>query len=216
MKCDVLLKELLKFSDSVINFGKPISDDRLELFEEIIMKSKQFVFFGEKEDFYDILNEIESKKNIKYFKTGLFDDTNIINYNSLLDYKELGNASFGSQGLNDCFLIISNNKELKIRSVPQRKGGVKYAVDQLINDESVIIEPGGVFKDGIFVAGRIGTVKDDAFSKEIYSLFFSLMKKKFIKVGNCYVGELAKEKLDSGWRFVLNDSSPKEYDLKAV
>ncbi|WP_347053511.1 hypothetical protein [Flavobacterium olei] len=180
------------------------------------MKSKQFVFFGEKADFHDILKEVESKKKLKYFQTGLFDDTNIVKYNSLLDYKNLGNASFGSQGLNDCFLIVSSNKELKIRSVPQRKGGVKYAVDQLINEESVIIEPGGIFKNDIFVAGRIGTVKDDAFSKEIYNMFFSLIKKRFIKVGNCYVGELAKEKLDSGWRFVLNDGSPKEYDLKAV
>ncbi|RKR09271.1 hypothetical protein C8C83_0891 [Flavobacterium sp. 90] len=180
------------------------------------MKSKQFIFFGKKTDFQEILQEVESKKVLKYFQTGLFDEINIVNYNSLLDYRNLGNASFGSQGLNDCFLIIANDKELKIRSVPQRKGGVKYAVDQLINEESIIIEPGGVFKNDIFVAGRIGTVKDDAFSKELYNLFFSLIKRRFTKIGNCYVGKTAKEKLDSGWRFVLNDSSPKEYDLKAV
>lgn len=177
------------------------------------MKSKQFIFFGEKLDFFEILKEVESKKEFKYFQTGLFDDTNIVNYNSLFDYSNLGNASFGSQSLNDCFLMIPKNNELKIRAVPQRKGGVKYAVDQLVNEESIIIQTGGIYKDGIFVAGRIGTVKENSFSNELYSLFFRTIKKKFVKVGNCYVGKLAKEKLDSGWRFVLNEGSPKEYDL---
>lgn len=165
-------------------------------------------------DFHELLKEVESKKEFKYFQTGLLDEDNIRNYSSLNDYNNLGNASFGSQGLNDCFLIIPVSNELKIRVVPQRKGGVKYAVDQLVNEESIIIETGGIYNEGIFIAGRIGTVKENNFSNEVYNLFFSMIKKNFIKVGSCYVGKLANEKLDSGWRFVLNDSSPKEYDLR--
>jgi len=42
------------------------------------------------------------------------------------------------------------------RSVPQKRGGVLYAIDQVVNPAPVVVKPGGLFEDSCTIAGQVG------------------------------------------------------------
>lgn len=179
------------------------------------MKSKQVVFFTLKEDIEQLICSIESKYDIQYHKTGLMDNKNIPLYKSISDISEFGYVSFGDWNKIDSYLVMQKGTVLNIRKVSQRIGGEKYAVDQMLNPDSIEIKIGGIYKnvDKVVVAGRVATISDSKISNELYKLYTTMIKKEFKKIGTFYVGKNAEEKLKLGWRLVTNEKSPKEYDL---
>lgn len=179
------------------------------------MNSKQTMFFAVLEDIEQIVRDIESSIDIRYYKTGLFETRNIPNYNSIFEVPSVGVTSSGDWNRIDSYIILKRTIPLNIRDVPQRTGGVKYAVDQMTNPKSIELKLGGIYleKENVIVAGRVATVSEDSDSNELYKLFSNKIKKKFKKIGTFYVGKIAEEKLQEGWRLVTNEKSPKEYDL---
>lgn len=179
------------------------------------MKSKQTIFFAVLEDVEQILRDIETTIGIRYYKAGLLDSASIPTYNSIFDAPNVGVALSGDWNRIDRYIIIKETIPLNIREVPQRAGGVKFAVDPMINPKSIELKLGGIYQRGenVIVAGRIATVSEDSDSNELYKLFSTKIKKAFKRIGMFYVGKIAEEKLKEGWRLVTNEKSPKEYDL---
>ncbi|WP_103072483.1 hypothetical protein [Aquimarina sediminis] len=182
------------------------------------MRGKQIMFHILKEDISDIIQEVETEFDVKYFRRGLFDNKDIITHKSLLEDSSIGFARSGDWNDLDAYLVIPNDTKLNVRDIPQRKGGTKYAVDQLENPKSVEIKLGGIYKNGdqVNIAGRIGTVSDDPFSKQVYKSFVSKIKKKFKRIGSFYIGPKAEEKLREGWRLVTNEKMSKDFDLPVI
>src|SRR6185437_7792842 len=145
---------------------------------------------------------------------GLFENSNIPHYDSIFEASSLGFVSKGDWNQIDNFLILPKNTAIKFETAPQKKGGIKYSVSQFGNEDSVVIKFGGVYKEGILVAGRAGTISHGDFSLKLFKEPSSKIRKDFIKVGSFYVGKNALQKLKSGWRLVTMEGSPKEYDLK--
>lgn len=173
------------------------------------------MFFTVLEDIEHILRVIEASTDIQYYKTGLFDSKSIPNYNSIFETPNVGFVFSGDWNRIDNYLIMKKQTLLNIEEIPQRAGGIKFAVSQLLNLKSVTVKTGGIYqeKDNVIVAGRIATVSEDEYSNELYKLFTTKIKKEFRKIGTFYVGKKAEEKLKSGWRLVTNEKSPREYDL---
>ena len=176
-------------------------------------KSKQIFFFAAPADIHPIIELFEKGEFVDYFQTGMFDCMPTPKLNSILEYENLGHVSNGDWNQNESFLILEKEKRMCVREIPQKAGGFKFAVDQLQNSESVVLKPGGIFKPGVLVAGSLGTVHINTFSTRVFSHLQSLIKSEFVKVGTFYVGKNAKERLESKWRLVTNEKSPKEYDL---
>lgn len=179
------------------------------------MKSKQTMFFVVLEDIEQILRDIETAIGIRYYKAGLLDTASIPTYNSIFAAPNLGFALSGDWNRVDSYIILKETIPLNIREVPQRAGGVKFAVDQMMNPKSIELKLGGIYqeKENVIVAGRVGVISEDSDSNELYKLFSTKIKKAFKKIGTFYVGKIAEEKLKEGWRLVTNEKSPKEYDL---
>jgi hypothetical protein len=179
------------------------------------MKSKQINFFSTILDLEAILREIENVFDINYFKMGLFDSKDIPSFKSILTLSDLGFTKHGDWNYVDSYLILPENFSLDIREISQKKGGTKYAVDQMVNPKSIELKCGGIYleKENIIVAGRIATISDNAFSQELYKSFSKLITKRFRKIDGFYVGDEAQEKLKLGWRLVTNEKLSKEYDL---
>jgi len=179
------------------------------------MKSKQINFFSDLEDIKPIAEEIELKLNLSYHESGLLESRNVPKYNSLLNTPQLGYVMSGDWNRIKSYIVIESNSLLRIRDIPQYKGGTKYAVDQLENVNSIELKTGGIYSasENILVAGRVSTISNAPNSKELFKLFSSGIKKKFKKIGSFYVGASAEKKLDCGWRLVTSDKSPREYDL---
>ncbi|MDB5228820.1 MAG: hypothetical protein JWN78_3013 [Bacteroidota bacterium] len=179
------------------------------------MKSKQIFFFAELADVEIIFkNDIESVANICYYLIGLFNQPSTLHFNSIHEIKNLGTVNNGDWNHIDDYLVMPKTIKANVRIVPQKDGNTKYAFDQMINMKSVALKFGGIYKDGILVAGRVGTISTDSTSIDLYKLISSKIKKNFHKVGDFYVSKEAMGKLESGWRLVTNVNSPQEYDFK--
>ena len=91
-----------------------------------------------------------------------------------------------------------------------------YAIDQMTNPQSVELNLGGIYleKPNVLVAGWIATISGDSFSIDLFKAFSSSIKKEFVKKNDFFVGKEAKNKLQSGWRLVLDVRRSGEYDLK--
>jgi hypothetical protein len=180
------------------------------------MKNKQILIFSEISDIEPIFNEVEDCMKLHYFKTGLLDDSKIPHYDSFLKFPNLGFVSNGDWNHIDSYLAIPYEKNINVRDIPQKIGGIKYAVDQKINNESVFIKLGGIYNENILVAGVISTISEDEYSLKLFKLFSDKIKKRFSKIGSFFVGNNAKIRLESGCRLVTNEKSPSEYDLKMI
>ncbi|WP_121812160.1 hypothetical protein [Mucilaginibacter kameinonensis] len=180
------------------------------------MKSKQLMFFATFDDIKGIIEDVEAAEHLKSYLTGSFETEDRVEYRSLLSVPDLGKTDKGDWMTSNNYLIIPRGASLKVEIVPQRKGGVRYYVSQPLNSESIVIKFGGIYtsKPNVLIAGRMGTVSQEAFSLRLYNLFASKIKKKFKKkIGMFYFGPEATLLLKDGWRLVTNEQAPRESDF---
>lgn len=144
---------------------------------------------------------------------GLFDSNLIITYNSVFEISNFCLPKVSDWNKDLRVIAIPKDMTLTIRNVPQKVGGVKYAVDPLENHISICFQFGGIYQDGILIAGNCFTTNPNDYSLQVFKDFSTRMKKSFKKIGTFYVGKKAEEKLKKGWRLVTNEKSPREYDL---
>lgn len=171
------------------------------------------LFFATARDINPIVKAIETSFSIRYYEIGLFDFKGYKSYSSISEISNLGFPKVGDWNRDLRLLAIPKELSLVIRDVPQKAGGIKYAIDTLENQISICFQFGGIFQNGILLAGKCGTSFLNEFSMELFKCFSSKVKKDFKKIGTFYVGKDAEEKLIEGWRLVTNENSPKEYDL---
>lgn len=173
------------------------------------------MFFALLEDIENIIQDFESVNKIQYYQIGMFDSKKIPAYNSATEFPNVGYTFSGDWNRIDDYLIIKDTTPLNIDEVPQRTGGIKFAVDQGNNPKSIEFKIGGIYKakENVIVAGRVATISEEPDSLAFFKFLSSKIKKEFKKIGTFYVGKSAEKKLKEGWRLVTNEKSPKEYDL---
>jgi hypothetical protein len=108
------------------------------------MLSKQKHFFATKDDLASALRRLEAERNLTYHRAGLLPSPEVETYTSLLQWPSLGVHPTGSHVTGVRFVVLPRNIELHVEEAPQVRGGVRYAVDQLLNPSSLILWPGGV------------------------------------------------------------------------
>ena len=113
---------------------------------------------------------------------------------------------------------------MQVRAVSQRRGGIRYAIDNELNPESVFIWPGGGF-DGrakwpgggfegrAVIAGQIGTGMINPISMELMNLFTREIRKQFKRIKSFFVGPEAEQLLDAGYRLTHGVGTARECDL---
>lgn len=175
--------------------------------------SKEVFFFATKSDITSGLQAIEDIRPVKYVKTGLFDDRDVPVYMSYNEIQYLGINSTGNHQ-SESYLVLDKSVGIIVREVPQSKGGVKYAVDQMHNNASIVFWPGGLYMGDYLVCGHIETISNDLISQELFKEFSKKITKGFKKIGRHYCGPDSLQ-LKGRVRFItmsINQSS--EYDLK--
>ncbi|HET9056085.1 MAG TPA: hypothetical protein VFN30_04480 [Chitinophagaceae bacterium] len=177
------------------------------------MKSKQILFFATAADIEPIVKSIETSFSIRYYEMGLFDTNSTGSYNSVFEIPNFGFPKVGDWNRDLRLMAIPKEMSLVIRDIPQKIGGIKYAIDSLENQTSICFQFGGIYQNGILLGGTCGTSFLNDFSSQVFKDFSSRVKKFFKKIGTFYVGEEAEKKLKEGWRLVTNEKSPREYDL---
>lgn len=175
--------------------------------------SKQTHIFATRVDLEPGLKLIEFQRSLRYVVLQLYKSSEYQVYRSLLEVDQLGINTTGDHTRADHYLVVGATVEVKMRAVPQRKGGVHYFVN--IDPTSITFWPGGLYEKRCLISGDIGTASDDPDSIKLYREFTRAVTKGFKKVGNYYVGPEALRFLDQGVRLItMGIDEPVEYDLK--
>ena len=179
------------------------------------MKGKQTHFFATLKDLEQIAFIVESNRNLKYVRAGLFDNPNPTVYESIIEYEELGRSKSGQVTTADnMFLVFENSSKVNVRQVPQVAGGIKYVIDMTLNPETIDFRPSGFYDKDTLIAGKIATLGIDPTALEIYNLFRKTIQKNSKQVGYARVCTDAMEFMKNGSRMVtMGIDSPSEYDL---
>jgi hypothetical protein len=174
--------------------------------------SAQTHFFATASDLLPVTNEAESLMSVQYVLTGLFESADLIAYRTASDLPDFGIASAGDANHLPQYLVAPASVRIAVRTVSQKKGGTRYAVDQLENPETIVFAPGGIYDNVAVIAGRIGSVHTNDVAKALLNAF-SRDVKKFRRVGSYFVGPEAELLWQAGYRLTASVGSPREYDL---
>lgn len=178
------------------------------------MPRNQLSFFATKDDLESLLRAVESEQPLQFVIAGLFDSPNIEPMESLLGVSNLGSVAVGDANHEPAYLVARRGVPIEVQPVPQRRGGVKYSLDQLANPKTIAFRTGGTFGETCLIAGQVGTASDDSGSLELFKLFSKQIRHRFTKVKSFYVGREAGKLFDNGWRLTANPKAPSLYDLK--
>jgi hypothetical protein len=163
------------------------------------MKKCNVNFFATKADLEKLLGVIETKQELQFVRTGLFDVAVQNRVLTLLD-SNLGIAAKGDNNQEATYLVANRMESIQIRTVPQHGGGVKYAIDQQANSKTIVFRPGGVFNERCVIVGFAGTISEEPASLSLFRLFAKEIKRQFVKIKSFHVGNEARELMAKGWR----------------
>jgi hypothetical protein len=169
--------------------------------------TKTIQFFATNSDLCSVLDAVEAQCGIKYIECGLFD---VADRPALATFR-LRPTDY-APGSANCFLVLSQEGNCKVRTVAQRRGGPKYAVDQMANPGTVVLKP-GIENDSALVAGTMGTIHGDNTSSMLMRIFAVEVKSRFQRIKGYWVGPQANTRFNSGTRLTHSITAPPEYDL---
>lgn len=172
-------------------------------------------FFATSADLRALLASIEARAELQYVEAGLFDEERRNILSSLTSLASLGTATAGDSNRELTYLVSQRSGDVNVRAVAQRRGGTKYAVDQLNNPHAIVFRPGGTHSGTILIAGMVGTVNETPTAMELMKMFSQEIKSHFARVKEYWVGPDAFQRLQSGARLTSSIAAPTEFDLEA-
>ena len=179
------------------------------------MNRNQTLFCATARDLSGVLSPLEAQKGLQYTLAGMFDSKELQTYLSYRDIPDLGQAFHRSAVANRRYLVSLKGTALRIRDVPQNKGGVLFAIDLSLNEDSIVFSPGGRYRNDVMLYGMIGTLSPpSAASKNLYTFVAKGFRQNFKKVSEYFVGPDALDLITSGVRLTLDATTPPEFDLK--
>jgi hypothetical protein len=166
------------------------------------IKPRSSYLYATRTDMEPGLQAVEAQQALQYVRRGLFEAPQAQMVSSALEIPDLGFARMGDLILANHYLVLDAALEVKIREVPQRRGGVRYAIDEVANPTAMIFVPGGLYEGNegrCLVVGEVVATGDPR-SHELYRLFVPLLVKGFKKIKSYYVGPEAQRLFQEGVR----------------
>jgi len=151
---------------------------------------------------------------MRYVRCGLFDSRDPHEYLRGSDIPDLGVARSGNMNLEPQYLVLEQGSRVSVRSVPQRDGRVKFAIDQLENPDSTVLAPGGRFQERILISGRIATIGATSKAVDLHKVVVRAVTAEFRHIQSYWVGREACAMLASGARLTYAANAPELYDLR--
>jgi len=202
--------------------------------------SRRIQFFARKEDILSAAARVESVGPVRYVKYGQIVGSDAPTYASIADIGDLGNAAYDSASACAKYLVYRPEVPFKLRplktltaednertyieildvQIPVKPGGLtqkvgkpRFAIDQLINPDCVVVNPGGIWNGNVLLRGELSTVSGTQISRDLFSRFSRAIKSQFTPMRSYYVGPGALEFLRAGNRLTQAVQCPRELDF---
>jgi hypothetical protein len=145
------------------------------------MNRNQILFYATAQDLSGVLSSLEAQKGLQYTLAGMFDTKELQTYSSYRDIPDLGRAFHRSAVANRQYLVSLKGAVLRIQDVPQYSGGILFAVDLMLNGDSIVFSPGGRYSNDVMLYGMIGTLSPppSVASKNLYTLCCKSLPQRF-------------------------------------
>jgi hypothetical protein len=179
------------------------------------LMSRQRHFFATAADLRPGLQRFEDAFPVRYAQTGLFDSRAPTEFIAGASLPNLGFAPSGDAVHEPAFLVMTRNCAVVVEEVPQRRGGLKFAVDQLHNPASTVFQPCGLHQDKVLIAGSIATTGATPAALAIHQLMVRTVTKGFRRVQSYWLGPEALALFQAGARLTAAVRRPATYDLRA-
>lgn len=159
-------------------------------------------------DYQPVIERVEAHGELKYVEMGLFEDPEPRIVYSGLSLNTLGISSHGDYNFDESYLVIPRNVEIEVRAIPQRRGGIRYALDMSENPAGVSFGPGGLFQDRCLIRGHLNRASDHPDALNLFKHFRREIKKCFVCInGVDWVGSEALKLHEAGLPLKGNDYS---------
>lgn len=170
-------------------------------------------YYATRTDIVAILEDFERKFNVHYAAAGSYDTPHIAQYATIGAIPEAGRMSADAAHKGKKYLIALEATTFSSVEIQQRDGGLRYAVDQRANPNTVVLAPGGAFDDKTILAGSLGTTNSSPVSMQLMRTLGRLLRSQWSAIQSYYVGPEAEAILDMGGRLTAIVGMPGEYDL---
>ena len=169
-------------------------------------------FFATRDDLMNWLRSVSAGRSLVLTEAGMFDAPEVKTCR-WKDCERLGISRTGNHLTDVMYLVHDQSVRIEVREVPQRRGGVRYSIDQRLNPQTVGLRPGGTFGGNIIISGQLGHGTGHPWSDDLAHVLRKELRKQFTRIKSYYVGEGALARLDSGTRLTINAAAAEEYDL---
>ena len=176
---------------------------------------RQLHFFALREDLLPVLEAIEHEIPLKYVLMGQATQVERQSFNHAVEIPNLGYAITESASSGLTFLVTGRDMPIKARPIKTALG-TSYLFDQLDNPDTITFSPGGIWGDDVILSGRVATVSESPFAKDLMKRFNRNLKKRFDKIKAFSVGQAASALLDAGRRLTASAQSPRQFDLSRI
>ena len=169
-------------------------------------------FFTTPDELIVVLQEYEDGNPIKYYPCGIVDS--LEDYASAADIPDFGKPENESSIGSGSFLIAPAANAPRLRSIQTITNQINHHLDQLVNEESVVITPGGFWKPDVLLGGHLGTANATDFSKDQIRRFRTALRRRCTKHTVYWIGSGAAKAYANNVRLTQSEQSPTKFDLK--
>lgn len=173
---------------------------------------KHLLFYALKEDILPVIEAVELKCSLRYFRAGQFSESIPQSFLRGGEIPNIGTASSESS-INCETFLVTESANIDMRPIRQTDGSVRFGVDQLLNPDSVMFSAGGIWRPDVILYGRVATASDSVKSQKLMKIFNSTLRKQFRKVKAYWVGPKAYVLLEEGARLTIAAQSSRDFDL---
>lgn len=177
------------------------------------MRGSEIRFYGDRDDLVNQFERLSRLGDFKYTKTlSALNSKNI----QFKDPKGLPAFVITShpQPAN-VFLVCGEGSEISVKEIRMEDGsGLKYAADQAINPDCVLLRLGGTIDPDTLIATSVNTTGETPRAKDVFRLFKKAIADEATLIDGFYVLPGALKKLQAGWRLTTGVSHSRALDLK--
>jgi hypothetical protein len=168
----------------------------------------QFLFYATVSDLDPLMSSLESQKKLQYTVIDLCESDALQTYLSYTDIPDFGQPDHPTAAVGPGFLVALRVTQIRSERVPQKAGGVRYNVSQKLNNDIVVLRPGGLYGPDVLLYGQVGTISSSAASQKLYEWVTGLFRRRLAPVQEFLVGPQALDLCKAGVRLTLSASTP--------
>jgi hypothetical protein len=170
----------------------------------------QVLFFATNGDLLPVLDAVEAEGSLRYAIAGRVDACEVFTRGTELPQLRVSDAE-SAVGCRR-YLVSEPETQVILRDLNVKSGG-RFAVDQLANPDTVVLTPGGSWRD-VVLNGGVATASDSPGSQRLMRRFRQAIQREFVRVKAFWVGPSAMVLLEAGKRLTGAEQSPRELDLE--